>query len=67
LKNYKAQKHSREEQSRGHASVAKKVKVDKNDVVEKVSVNVVNEVHENADVIEKEGTAISVLLCLSKL
>ena len=68
LKNYKAQKHFRDEQNGGHASAAKKVKVDDNDVVENASIDDEElEVLEMADVAEKEGTAISVLLCLSKL
>jgi NAD+--asparagine ADP-ribosyltransferase len=67
LKKYKALKHSRDEQNGGHASGAKKMKVDENDVVENACVNVEIEVQENAAITEKEGTAISVLLCLSKL
>jgi hypothetical protein len=68
LKNYKAQKHSRDEQNGGHVSGAKKVKVDEMVVVgENASVSVEFEVHEIADVTEKEGTAILVLLCFSKL
>ena len=67
LKNYKALKHSRDEQNGGPASGVKKVKVDKNNVVENESVDVDTEVHKNADVTEKEGIAISVLLRLAKL
>ena len=68
LKNYKALKHCRDEQNGGHVSYTKKVKVDDNRVVENASLDVEElEVHENVDVTEKEGTAISVLLCLSRL
>jgi hypothetical protein len=70
LKNYKVLKHSREEQNRKGASEAKKAKVDENDAAEYVPVPIVVgevEVVGNADVSEKEGIAISVMLCLSKL
>jgi hypothetical protein len=60
LKNYKAQKHSRDEQIGGHVSDAKKVKVN-----EKVDGEL--KVDEIADVAVKEGTAISVLFYLSVL
>jgi hypothetical protein len=68
LKNYKALKHSRDEQNGAHASGAKKVKVDEDVVGQNASLDVEElEVHENVDVTEKEGTAISVLLRLSRL
>ncbi len=68
LKNYKALKHSRDEQGIEHASNTKKVKENDNDVGENVSINVEDiEVQEKADMTEKEGTAISVLFYLSML
>jgi hypothetical protein len=68
LKNYKAVKHSRDEQGIEHASNTKKVKANGNDMVENASIDVEEiVVNENAEVTEKEGTAISVLLYLSKL
>jgi hypothetical protein len=68
LKNYKALKHCRDEQNGGHASGAKKVKVDEDVVAENANIDVEEIVVEkNADVIEREGTAISVLLYLSLL
>jgi hypothetical protein len=48
-------------------SGAKKVKVDEMVVVENAGVNVEFKVNKIADVTEKEGTAVLVLLCLSKL
>jgi hypothetical protein len=68
LKNYKAVKHSRDEQGGEHASYTKKVKANGNDMVENASIDIEEiVVNENAEVTEKEGTAISVLLYLSKL
>jgi hypothetical protein len=68
LKNYKALKHSRDERSSECASEVKKAKMDEKDAGENLSINVDEiEGQEKADVTEKEGTAISVLLCLSKL
>ncbi len=52
LKNYKALKQSRDEQIAGDISGGKKLRLD--------------EGHEKVNVSEKEGTAISVLLCLLK-
>lgn len=66
LKNYKALKHSRDEQGIEHASRTKKVKEIDNDVGENVNVEDF-EVQEKADTTEKEGTAISVLFHLSLL
>jgi hypothetical protein len=69
LKNYKALKHSRDEQGIEHASDTKKVKEDDNDVGENVNIYNVEdiEVQEKTDMTEKEGTAISVLFHLSML
>jgi hypothetical protein len=68
LKNYKAQKHTRDAQGIEHASNTKKVKENDNDVGENVGIHVKDiEGQEKADMTEKEGTAVLVLLCLSKL
>ena len=67
LKNYKALKHSRDELNIEDASEVKKARVDdENDGNVNVDIEEV-EVLEMTDVAEKEGTAISVLLFLSKL
>jgi hypothetical protein len=65
LKNYKALKHSREEENCKDASRAKKARTYENGAAENMHVEA--EVPEMGDVAEKEGTAILVLLCLSKL
>ena len=68
LKNYKALKHSRDEQNVEQASNAKKVKGNDNDMGDDVSSKVGDiEVQEMVDMTEKEGTAISVLFDLSLL
>jgi hypothetical protein len=68
LKNHKALKHSRDEQSSEGASEVKKAKIDENNAGENANIDVQDvEVQENADMTEKEGTAISVLCCLSML
>jgi hypothetical protein len=68
LKNHKALKHSRDERSSEDASEVKKAKMDENDAGENANIDVEDvEVQENADLTEKEGTAICVLWCLSKL
>jgi hypothetical protein len=68
LKNYKALKHSRDEHGIEHASYTKKVKANDNNMFENARIDVEEVVvDENADVIEREGTAISVLLYLSLL
>ena len=68
LKNYKALKHSRDEQNVEQASNAKKVKGNDNDMGDDVSSKVGDiEVQEMVDMTEKEGTAISVLFHLSLL
>lgn len=66
LKNYKALKHSRDEQGIEHASRTKKVKENDNNVGENANAEDI-EVQEEADMAEKEGTAISVLFHLSLL
>ena len=68
LKNYKALKHSRDEQNIEQASNTKKAKGNDNDMGENVINNVEEvEIQEKMDVAEKEGTAISVLFHLSLL
>ena len=69
LKNYKALKHSRDELNSKDASEEKKARLDdENDADENVNVCIEEaEVQEHVDLTEKEGTAILVLLCLSKL
>ena len=67
LKNYKALKQFRDEKS-SDVSGAKKLRLDKNDAAQNENIGVEEiEVLGNAEVTEKEGTAISVLLCLSML
>ena|SRR4029079_6585717 len=66
LKNYKAQKHSRDERNCEDVSGAKKARPGKN-----CEVNASGDAEEidgdgNVEVTEREGTAILVLLCLSK-
>jgi hypothetical protein len=66
-KNFQLMKHDRDEKEAGKIDEAKVAQLDENGAVD-ANVDVEElEVQENVDVTEKEGTAISVLLCLSKL
>jgi ribosomal protein L40E len=68
LKNHKASKHSGNDRRSEGESGVKKAKTEENDADENANIDVEEiEVQENVDVTEKEGTAISVLLRLSKL
>ncbi len=66
LKNQRQRKHDRDEKEDRKSDEAKMARLDENDANVNVDVEEL-EVLEMADVAEKEGTAISVLLLLSKL
>lgn len=65
LKNQRLMKRDRDEKDAGKIDEAKVARLDENSAVENANAEKV-EVQENIVVTEKEGTAILVLLCLSK-